>query len=120
MAGFRGWPSSPAYSASKGAVRFYGEALRGALSNQNIQVNVICPGFVKSRITDNNNFPMPFKMSAENAAKIIVGGLEKNKGRICFPLPTHFIGWFISILPDFVAQKILSKAPAKSAMIENI
>lgn len=113
LAGFRGWPSSPAYSASKGAVRFYGEALRGVLKTNYIEVNVVCPGFVASRITDFNDFPMPMKMTAEKAAHIIAKGLEVNKGRICFPWPMHFISWFIGILPDSLAQKILSKAPAK-------
>ena len=118
LAGFRGWPSSPAYSASKGAVRFYGEALRGALKNTKIKVNVICPGFVTSRITDQNDFPMPFKMKASKAAKIIASGLEKNKGRICFPWPMYLISWFIGILPDVLAQKVLAKAPHKSAIIK--
>jgi len=119
LAGFRGWPSAPSYSASKGAVRFYGEALRGSLAkNTRIQVNVICPGFVKSRITAQNDFPMPFIMDGEKAASIIAKGLSKNKGRICFPLPVHFTSWFISILPDFLAQKILAKSPAKTALTE--
>lgn len=113
LVGFRGWPSAPAYSASKGAVRFYGEALRGSLQDSGIEVNVICPGFVTSRMTDVNEFSMPFKMSAEKAAVIIVKGLAKNKGRICFPLPIHFSSWLIGILPDVLAQKILSNAPDK-------
>ena len=113
LAGFRGWPSSPAYSASKGCVRFYGEAMRGALKDSNIHINVICPGFVTSRITDANDFPMPFKMSAEKAAKIIAKGLAQNKGRICFPWPMYFICWLIGILPDCLAQKLLSKTPHK-------
>lgn len=117
LAGFRGWPSAPSYTASKGAVRFYGEALRGSLAkNTNIQINVICPGFVKSRITDQNDFPMPLIMDADKAASIIARGLEKNKGRICFPLPVHGFVWFMSILPDWLAQKILAKSPAKSAL----
>ncbi len=118
LAGFRGWPSSPAYSASKGAVRFYGEALRGALAQTNIKINVICPGFVTSRITDQNDFPMPFKMSADKAAGIIAKGLAKNKGRIAFPFPMFFMSWFISILPDFVAQRLLAHAPAKAANLD--
>jgi len=116
LAGFRGWPSAPAYSASKGAVRFYGEAMRGALRKAGIQVNVICPGFVTSRITDANDFHMPMKMSAEKAARIIAAGLAKDKGRICFPWPTFFVSWFISVLPDCIAQKILARAPAKGAI----
>jgi short-subunit dehydrogenase len=118
LAGFRGWPSSPAYSASKGAVRFYGEALRGSLRQTNIKVNVVCPGFVTSRITDQNDFPMPFKMEANKAVKIIANNLAKNKGRICFPWPMHFMSWFIGILPDALAQKLLAKAPAKSASLD--
>ncbi len=113
LAGFRGWPTAPAYSASKGAVRFYGEAMRGVLKDSGIQVNVICPGFVVSRITDANEFPMPMLMRAEKAAHIIGRGLAKNKGRICFPWPSHFVSWLIGILPDALAQVILSKAPDK-------
>lgn len=116
LAGFRGYPSSPAYSASKGAVRFYGEGLRGTLKRSGIAVNVVCPGFVTSRITDQNDFPMPFKMSAEEAAAKIADGLARNKGRICFPWPMHFMAWLIGVLPDPLAQYILSKAPDKAAL----
>jgi len=115
LAGFRGWSGAPAYSASKGAVRFYGEALRGSLKESGIEVNVICPGFVTSRMTDVNKYKMPMKMSAEKAASIIGKGLARNKGRIAFPWPVHFFAWFIGILPDGLAQIILNKMPAKSA-----
>lgn len=115
MAGFRGFPSAPAYSASKGAVRFYGEALRGSLKSHGVKVNVVCPGFVRSRITDVNEFPMPFLMETSQAAKIIIDGLEKNTGRIAFPWPIHLVCWFFSILPDFLAQKLLSILPTKKA-----
>lgn len=115
LAGFRGWSGAPAYSASKGAVRFYGEALRGSLKNTGIRVNVVCPGFVTSRMTAVNKYKMPLIMSAERAAEIIGRGLTKNKGRICFPWPVHFFAWFIGVLPDPVAQWILVKMPAKSS-----
>ena len=113
MAGFRGFPSAPAYSASKGAVRFYGEALRGSLAQTGIKVNVVMPGFVKSRMTDANDFHMPFLMETDKAAAIIARGLDQNRGRIAFPLPTYLGAWFLSILPDCLAQKILGKLPAK-------
>lgn len=113
MAGFRGFPSAPAYSASKGAVRFYGEALRGSLKDSGVEINVICPGFVRSRMTDANKFHMPLLMQAPKAAEIIANGLVENRGRIAFPWPTHFASWFISILPDWLAQKILTRLPAK-------
>lgn len=114
LAAFRGFPGAPAYSASKGAVRFYGEALRAAVHDTGVEVNVICPGFVKSRMTDVNDFPMPFLMTAEKASNIIANGLRRNKGRIAFPLPVHLSSWLLSILPDAVVQPLLRRLPAKS------
>lgn len=119
LAGFRGFPSAPAYSASKGAVRFYGEALRGALTRTGLRINVVCPGFVKSRITDANDFPMPGIMPGEKAAAIIAAGLAANRGRIVFPWPSHFGAWFLSVLPDGLCQKILQALPAKGAGIRS-
>lgn len=114
LAAYRGWPGAPAYSASKGAVRFYGEALRGALHKSGVQVNVVCPGFIVSRMTAVNRFPMPFLMSSEKAAKIIAQGLEKNRSRIAFPFPTAFMAWLVSVLPDGLIQHLLRRLPAKS------
>lgn len=113
LAGYRGLPSAPAYSGSKTAVRAWGEALRGRLVRENIEVNVICPGFVASRITAKNKFPMPFFMPADKAAKIIAKGLSKNKSRITFPWPMAFLAWLMSILPAAIADRILSHLPEK-------
>ncbi len=115
MAGFRGWPGAPAYCASKAAVKVYGEGLRGAIGKSGVNVHVICPGFVKSRMTDVNKFPMPFIMNADRAAGIIARGIARNKGRIAFPLPVYFVIWSCALLPDSVAQKILKAMPAKAS-----
>lgn len=113
LAAFRGMPSAPAYCASKAAIKSYGESLRGNLKKHGIDVTTICPGFVRSRITDANRFKMPFFMEADKAATIIKRGLTKNKGRIAFPMPMIFGAWFLGILPDFIAEKISEKAPKK-------
>jgi short-subunit dehydrogenase len=115
LAGYRGWPGAPAYCGSKAAVKVYGESLRGAVAKTGVKVNVICPGFVKSRITDVNDFSMPFIMDTEKAAAIIARALQRNKGRIAFPKRVSFFAWFISVLPDFMAQSILCAAPTKPA-----
>lgn len=115
LAGYRGLPSAPAYSGSKNAVRAWGEALRGHLKKSGIEVNVICPGFVVSRITEKNKFPMPFLMPAAKAAKIIAAGLRKNKGRITFPPLLAFSVWAISCLPASVAEFVLTKLPEKGS-----
>lgn len=113
LAGFKGMPSAPAYSASKAWVRSYGEGLRGRYAKKGVGVSVICPGFVASRITDANEYPMPMYMASEPAARIIKKGLAKNKSRIAFPLPLYLLVWFLSVIPVFVSDRLLSRLPAK-------
>jgi short-subunit dehydrogenase len=114
LAAYHGMPSAPAYSTSKATVKAYGEALRGLYARYGLEVNVICPGFVRSRITDKNDFPMPFFMEAEKAAKIIEKGLTKNKGRIAFPWQTNLIfSMLTNLIPEWILEKILSQMPDK-------
>ncbi len=113
VAAFRGLPSTPAYSASKAAVKSWGEALRPVLREDGIQLSVICPGYVKSRITDLNTLPMPFFMDAERAALIIRHGLEKDRGRITFPWQMAIIGWLLSTLPPSWTDRMLMQLPKK-------
>lgn len=113
LAGIRGMPSCPAYSASKGAIRFLGEGLRGELKDYNIKLSVICPGYIKTPMTDVNKFPMPFIMSAEKSAKIIIKGLEKNKSRIAFPLALYLPLWLISCLPVSLTDWFFAALPRK-------
>lgn len=113
LAGFVGFPGAPAYCASKAAVRVYGESLRGELAAQGVKVNVICPGFVKTPMTDVNGFPMPFLMSAEKAAYIIRRGLEQNKPRIAFPWPMATIVGLLAMLPPGFVEFIACRLPRK-------
>jgi short-subunit dehydrogenase len=100
LAGFRGLPSAAAYSASKAAVKSLGEAWRLQLAPDGIRVSVICPGFVTTRMTARNRFPMPFLISAERAAEIIARGLARDAGRIAFPWPMAATGWLLGALPS--------------------
>lgn len=113
IAGYHGLPSCPSYSATKACVKAYGEALRGGLKEYGIQVNIICPGFVKSRITDKNTCPMPFFMSAEKAAETIAAGIERNSAVIAFPWPMRLASWFISVLPNRISDRIYAALPHK-------
>ncbi len=116
LAGFRGLPSSPAYSASKAAVRVYAEGLRGNLAEFGIKVNAVCPGYIKTPLTDVNDFYMPFLMSPEKAVKKIVRGLKRNQSRIAFPLPFYFIVWFLTVLSPSLTDWFFSKLPKKSSL----
>ncbi len=113
LAGFIGLPGAPAYSASKAAVKVYGEALHGWLKVDNIRVSVICPGYVKTRITANNAFPMPFLMTADKAARKIKHGLSRDKARIAFPLPMAAVMWVIAALPAAISGTLLRCLPKK-------
>ncbi len=116
LAGFRGLPSSPAYSASKSAVRVFGEALRGNLAPLGIEVNMICPGYIKTPMTDVNDFPMPFLMSVSKCAAIIKNGLAKNKSRIAFPFPLYFVVWLSTLLSPKITDPIFAKLPGKKSL----
>lgn len=99
LAGCRGFPVAPSYCATKAAIRVYGEGLRSRLLRENILVSVINPGFVKSPMTDANPYPMPFRLSAERAARIIKNKLAKGKARICFPGPLAAGAFLLSLVP---------------------
>ena len=114
IAGYHGLPTCPAYSASKACVKAWGEAMRPILAKDNINVSVVCPGFVRSRITDQNTCPMPFFMEAPKAAAIIAKGVAKNKGIIAFPWPLRFATWLISVLPNCVSEFIYRLLPPKA------
>ncbi|MDF1749720.1 MAG: SDR family NAD(P)-dependent oxidoreductase [Alphaproteobacteria bacterium] len=113
IAGNRGLPSAPAYSASKAAVLAYGEGLRGRFAGHGVTVCVICPGFVRSRITDANSFKMPFFMEADRAARIIMDGLSQGRAKISFPWQMRLIGWLLRALPSGICTRLLSRLPEK-------
>lgn len=113
LASFRGLPGCPAYSASKAAVRLYGEGLRGDLLGSGIGVSVICPGYIRTPMTAANNFRMPFLMDAGKAAEIIKRGLAANKARIAFPLPLYATVWLLGLLPPGWTDGMLARLPKK-------
>lgn len=119
LAGFRGLPSSPAYSASKACVRVYGEGLRGWLAGKNVQVNVVCPGYVRTRMTAVNDFPMPFIMNSDKAARRIAKGLAKNRSRIVFPLPLYLPLWLLTCLSPSLTDWFFARLPAKPSLHSN-
>lgn len=113
IAGFRGMPYAPGYSASKVAVAALGEALRGRLASSGVGVSVIAPGFVRSRITDANDFPMPFFKEPDKAAKIIVKGLTRNKDLITFPWPLVLATRIMALIPSWLYLWAMRFNPVK-------
>ncbi len=99
LAGYRGMPRSAPYSASKAALDRFMESLRIDFWKTNVHFTLITPGFVRSPMTDSNDFYMPFLMPVEKAVKIIIKGLERKKPEICFPWRLCCIAKFARILP---------------------
>lgn len=115
MAGFLGLSSAPSYSASKGAVRLFSDALGGYLREHNVHVSTIIPGYISTPMTSVNNFPMPFKTSADKAAVKIINGIAKNKGVIAFPLIMYYSLRLAGLIPTGLMRYINSKLPGKPA-----
>lgn len=113
LASFRGFPGAPAYCASKAAVRVWGESLRGSLHGNGVAVSVICPGYVRTPMTDVNDFPMPFLIEVEKAALIIRRGLAKNKARIAFPWPLYAVVQLLAAAPPGLLDPLMRRLPKK-------
>jgi short-subunit dehydrogenase len=106
---FGGIPRSEAYGASKAAVKNFLEGLRAHLYSQKIKVSAIYPGFVKTPLTDKNDFPMPFLITSERAAEEIVVGIAKQKDEIFFPKRFTTLFRLLNLLPRSIYTKIMQK-----------
>lgn len=106
---WHGLPKGQAYSASKAAIRNLFQGLRIELAAEAISTSWICPGFVKTPLTDKNTFPMPLLISPEKAASIICKKLSQQKAEIHFPKSFTYLLRLISFLPAHIASKLLSR-----------
>jgi NADP-dependent 3-hydroxy acid dehydrogenase YdfG len=107
LAGTRGFPVAPSYSATKAAVRIYGEAWRARLKRENIHVTVINPGFIQSPMTRANPYFMPFLVETDRASRIIRKRLEKAPASITFPWPVSLGAWCLSLLPPALFSRMV-------------
>jgi short-subunit dehydrogenase len=99
VAGYLGLPKSFAYGASKAALINLCEGIYHELKSKNIALTLVNPGFVKTRLTDQNKFSMPFIISSDDAAKEICRGLRAKKFEIHFPKKFTFLLKFLRLLP---------------------
>lgn len=109
LAGFHGFPGMGPYGASKAAVRIYGEAIRAELRPYGVRVSVICPGFVRTPMTDGAKFPMPMLMEVEDAAAAIRRGLARDRPLIAFPWPIHAGTRLLAALPAAWADALIRR-----------
>ncbi len=107
IAGYRGLPDAMGYGASKAAIIHLAENLRCDLAPYGIRIQIINPGFVRTRLTDKNTFAMPEIISAEQAAAYIVKGLQSNGFEICFPPLFATIMKMLRIIPAGLYFKLV-------------
>lgn len=99
LADGRGYPQSAAYSASKAAVSIFAESLAVKTEPLGLKVITVKPGFVKTPMTDKNKFAMPFMISAEKAAEIMLRDISRGKRVIKFPAATSILVALSNIVP---------------------
>jgi short-subunit dehydrogenase len=99
VAGYGGLPNAIGYGASKAALLHLAENLRLDLGKCDVKVQVVSPGFVKTRLTDKNDFKMPFIVSSELAAERIVSGMSSDRFEIHFPRRFTFMLKALGLLP---------------------
>ncbi len=110
VAGYRGLPRAAAYSASKAGLIALAEGLKFDLDRAGVKIQVVNPGFVRTPLTDKNDFAMPFLMDADEAAECIVRGLAGSAFEIAFPRRFAWILKLLGCLPDRLYFPLVAKA----------
>lgn len=109
-ASFLGIPMHPSYCGSKAAMRIHLQSLRTTLKRHRIAVTTICPGFVKSELTDKAKFPMPFIWETDRAARYIASAIEKRRGEVIFPWQLRLAKvLLLRLLPVRAVEALVSK-----------
>jgi len=94
LAGFRGLPGAIGYGASKTALMHLGENIHADLRATDVKIQVVNPGFIKTRLTDKNDFRMPFIQTPEQAADHVLAAMQGRRFSTSFPAP---FSWLFSI-----------------------
>ncbi|MCH1543005.1 MAG: SDR family NAD(P)-dependent oxidoreductase [Alphaproteobacteria bacterium] len=109
VAGYGGLVTSAAYGASKAALFNMGESMAMDLKPSGVHISMVAPGFVKTPATDVNEFPMPFIIDADEAARRIADGLAKNKTHISFPRRFSYLLRVLNMLPRATYVKLAGR-----------
>ena len=113
VAGFRGLPGAGAYSASKAAAISYLESLRVELRGSGVKVTTICPGYIRTPMTDINPYAMPFILDADDAAQRMARAIAKQTAFTVIPWQMGLVGRVLKVLPRWLYDRLFANAPHK-------
>lgn len=100
LSGFRGLPGAIGYAASKAGVMALAESLHADLHRTGVRVQLANPGFIRTRLTDKNDFAMPFRMEPEEAAAIMLAHMESRRFARSFPTGFSWVFRLSRFLPE--------------------
>ncbi len=103
------FPRSQAYGASKAALHYMAKCFAVDFAKQGIKVQTISPGFVKTPLTDKNDFPMPMSIEVDEAAQDIIDGINKGSASVYFPTRFSLILRCLNLLPEFIQHALCLK-----------
>jgi short-subunit dehydrogenase len=107
LAAYKGLPGESGYTSSKAAVNVFMEGLRVQLRSKGIAVTTICPGFVKTPMTEVNEFKMPWLLTAEDTARRIVRALKQKRKVYNFPWQMALFMKFARWAPDWLVERMM-------------
>lgn len=113
VAGIRGLPGAGAYSASKAAAINYLESLRVEMARDNVAVTTIAPGYIRTPMTDINQYKMPFLMDADVAAAKFVVAIKHKRRFVVIPWQMGWVARFMRFIPPVLWDWVMKKAPHK-------
>lgn len=117
VAGIRGIPGHGAYCGSKAAVISYCESLRGELRGSGVQVITICPGYIKTPMTENNSYPMPFLMAVDDFAKQSFVKIEAGNSYSVIPWQMGIVAKLLRLMPNALFDKALAGRGRKARAV---
>ena len=106
LSGFRGLPGAIGYSASKAGIMALAESMQADLRKTDIQVQLINPGFIKTRLTEKNDFAMPFIMEPRKAAQIFFEHMNSDDFKRSFPVPFAWLFRLSQFMPDWMYYRL--------------
>ena len=120
LSGFRGLPGALGYGAAKAGMMHLAENLRAELVNTGVKVQLMNPGFIRTRLTDKNDFDMPFLMEPEDAAGHVIRAMRSNRFQTNFPRVFSWLFRGANFLPARVYYRLVgSRAETTRASARN-